>query len=272
MIDTTMPLREASGLPSALQKAGELKNRLSGKTMVVFLDYDGCLAPIVKDPDQALLSDEMRQVLQQLAEKSVVAVVSGRDRQNVERLVQLETVYYAGSHGFDISGPGGMRAEPGEAKETLPALDQAEQELQELLQGIAGARVERKRYAIAVHYRNVAKEEVKTVKHLVQEISGKYDNLKEGRGKKIRELRPNLDWHKGHAVQWLLRELGLDRPDVVPVFVGDDITDEDAFAVLQERGITVLVGEHSELTAAVYHLEGVPEVQEFLNKLAHLVP
>lgn len=267
MIDSNVPLRHASELPSALQQREELRGKLTGKTLAVFLDYDGCLAPIVKDPEKAFLSEEMREVLHRLAEKCLVAVVSGRDRQDVKRLVQLDNLYYAGSHGFDISGPGGMSAEPGKAQEALPALDKAQEELQERLKEIIGAIVERKHYAIAVHYRNVAKEQVKEVKKAVKEVLAKLHALKEGRGKKIRELRPNLDWHKGQAVDWLLTELGLARPDVVPLYIGDDITDEDAFATLQGRGITVLVGEHEDKTAAEYRLENVGEVMVFLEQM-----
>lgn len=270
MIQATPRLRDAADLPSALQKQDELRQKLQGKTLAVFLDYDGCLSPIVPDPTQAILSDQMREALQRLAGTCKVAVVSGRDRQDVERLVQMDSLYFAGSHGFDITGPGGMRAEPGGATEALAALDQAERELQERLQAVPGALVERKRYAIAVHYRNVTQERVAEVKQAVTEVLALHSELKEGRGKKIRELRPNIDWHKGHAVRWLLTELGLDTPDVVPLYIGDDITDEDAFAALQGHGITVMVGEHTDQTAAEYRLENVEEVQAFLQQLRRL--
>lgn len=267
-VERNVERREASELPSALRKSEELKQKLEGKKLAVFLDYDGCLSPIVKNPEEAILSDPMRAVLEKLAAKHPVAVVSGRDRKDVEELVGLQAVYFAGSHGFDITGPGGMKAEPGEAKNALPALDQAETELKEHLQGIAGAQVERKRYAIAVHYRNVAPEQVEQVKGTVEAVLARHKELKKGLGKKIVELKPNLNWHKGEAILWLLEELALNSPDVVPVFIGDDITDEDAFAALQGRGLTVLVGEHEEKTAASYRLKDVEEVRVFLDSLA----
>lgn len=253
-------------LPSALQQIPQL---LEGKKPAVFLDYDGCLTHIVKDPDKAILSKKMRDTLQRLAQVCSVAIVSGRDRANVANLVQLDNLYFAGSHGFDISGPGNMHTEPGGAKDALPALDRAEVELNSRLKHIAGAMVERKRYAIAVHYRNVPEEHVAELKRIVADVLQKHHALKEGLGKKIIELKPNLNWHKGKAVLWLLSELGLDRPDIVPLYIGDDITDEDAFAELQGRGIGILVGEHDEKTAAEYRLENVEEVEEFLQKLTH---
>ena len=251
-------------LPSALQRIPEL---LGGKTPAVFLDYDGCLTHIVKDPDKAILSDSMRETLQQLAEVCSVAIVSGRDRANVAKLVQLDNLYFAGSHGFDISGPDNMHTEPGGAKDALPALDTSAEMLKQRLNHIDGAMVERKRYAIAVHYRNVPDSHVDEVKQVTADVLKEHPQLKEGLGKKIIELKPNLNWHKGKAVLWLLEELDLDKPGIVPLYIGDDITDEDAFAELQGKGIGILVGEHDEQTAAEYRLESVEEVEAFLQKL-----
>lgn len=259
--------REAHELPSALEAGNSLQDKLKGKTPAVFLDYDGCLSPIVKNPEDAVLSAEMKKTLQALADRCVVAVVSGRDRHNVKDLVQLENLFYAGSHGFDISGPDNMQNEPGSAKEIVPELDKAEAELYELLQHIEGVLIERKRYAIAVHYRNVATGQEESVLKIVDQVLQKFPKLKPGPGKKIVELKPNIDWHKGKAVLWLMNELELNRPDIIPVFVGDDLTDEDAFAALQDTGITVLVGEHDEQTYANYRLENVEEVQQFLTML-----
>ncbi|PRY11943.1 trehalose-phosphatase [Pontibacter ummariensis] len=259
---------DPQNLPSALS---DIPGLIAGKKPAVFLDYDGCLSPIVKDPDAAVLTQEMRDTLQRLAKVCSVAVVSGRDRANVEKLVQLDNLYFAGSHGFDISGPGNMHTEPGGAKEALPALEEADKVLKEKLQDVEGAFVERKRYAIAVHYRNVAEAKVDRVKQVTEEVLQQYPQLKEGLGKKIIELKPNLNWHKGKAVLWLMEELGLNQPDVVPLYIGDDITDEDAFATLQGQGIGILVGEHDDKTAAEYRLEDVEDVQAFLETLTQTI-
>lgn len=259
--------REAQELPSALQDHIGLQQKLAQRKLAVFLDYDGCLSPIVKNPEDAVLSAEMKQTLHALANLCMVAVVSGRDRQNVADLVQLDNVYYAGSHGFDITGPGGMQSEPGSAKDIVPELDQAEKELKQELQEVKNALIERKRYAIAVHYRNVAEEQEERVKQAVDTVIANHPKLKKGPGKKVVELKPNLNWHKGKAVEWLLQELSLNNADVMPVFIGDDLTDEDAFAALQNRGITILVGEHDEQTYAEFGLEDVNEVRQFLEIL-----
>ncbi|PKV75681.1 trehalose-phosphatase [Pontibacter ramchanderi] len=263
--------REAHELPSALKQFNELKAHFNNKIPAVFLDYDGCLTPIVQRPEMAILSDEMREALHKLASVTKVAVVSGRDRQNVAELVKLDNLYYAGSHGFDITGPGAMASEPGGAKAALPALDKADLVLQEKLKEIAGSLVERKRYAIAVHFRNVADDQVEQVRKVVDEVLSSMPELKIGHGKKIYELKPNMDWHKGKAVLWLMEELGLNNANYLPLYIGDDITDEDAFAALQEQGIGILVGEHDDKTAATYRLESVDDVLIFLNSLTDTI-
>ena len=79
---------------------------------MVFLDYDGTLTPIVSDPDAATLSDHMRDAVGKLSDKATVAIVSGRAREKLRNFVQLPELYYAGSHGFDIDGPGGIGRRP----------------------------------------------------------------------------------------------------------------------------------------------------------------
>jgi trehalose-phosphatase len=256
--------RDPKELPSAFTDIPDLIN---GKKPAVFLDYDGCLSPIVKDPDKAVMTDEMRNTLKQLADVCPVAVVSGRDRANVAKLVQLDNLYFAGSHGFDISGPNNMHTEPGGAAAAISALEKANKTLDERLKEIEGVLVERKRYAIAVHYRNVPEDQVEKVLQVTGEVIDQHPELKKGPGKKIMELKPNLDWHKGKAVLWLMEELNLNQPNIVPIYIGDDLTDEDAFATLQGKGIGIMVGEHDEKTAATYSLEDVEDVQAFLQTL-----
>jgi trehalose 6-phosphate phosphatase len=262
--------RLASELPSALAARDEIAGRLQGKRPAMFLDYDGTLTPIVSQPEDAILGDSMRDVLRELAGLCTVAIVSGRDRADVEPLVALDGLIFAGSHGFDIKGPD-LRMEYEGGKERLPDLAAAEQELHELIDPIKGARVERKRFAIANHYRNVADDDVARVEQAVREVLGRHERLRLSHGKKVYELRPDIDWDKGQAVLWLLEALDLDGPDVLPFYMGDDVTDEDAFAALSDRGIGVIVGNPSYKTNASYGLQNTPEVEQFLAQLVGLI-
>lgn len=254
-------------LPNALQHMSEIYERSGDKKAVLFLDYDGTLTPIVSDPEDAKLPKETKSALKALSKTINVAVISGRDRKDIQSLIGIDQLIYAGSHGFDISGPNGMEMQYEEGKNTLPSLDKAEKTLKEKLQSIEGVQVERKKYAIAVHYRNVADEEVAKVKETVEEVLESDNKLKKGTGKKILELKPNLDWHKGKALGWLMKELNLKEDQYMPVFLGDDITDEDALKEVEKSGIGILVGSHDERTHATYQLKDTDEVVEFLHQL-----
>jgi trehalose 6-phosphate phosphatase len=245
----------------------KLFNQILEKRPVFFLDYDGTLTPIVNHPEDALLSDSMRSVLKKLAKLCKVSVISGRDKKDVQKLVGLDELIYAGSHGFDISGPGGMKMQNEEAKKFLSVLDKAEEVLKTKLSVLKGSQLERKKFSIAIHYRNAAEDIVPQIKSSVYNVHEQFPNLRKGFGKKVIELQPDIEWHKGKAVLWLMDYLELKRDKVLPFYIGDDITDEDAFNVLQNIGIGILVGDQGKETKAHYLLNNVGEVEKFLNKV-----
>lgn len=260
----------SENLPSALDCRAEITARLENKRLVVFLDYDGTLTPIVARPELAVLSEDTRRIVQELATRCPVAIVSGRDRADVQRLVQLDTIFYAGSHGFDIAGPQGMHLQYEQGIEFLPVLDQAEKELRRRLAPIVGALVERKKFSIAVHFRGVAPRDEGAVEKIVDTVLTRQPRLRKGYGKKIFELQPRLDWHKGKAVLWLLQALALNTTEVVPLYIGDDLTDEDAFVALADCGIGIVVAEAARPTSAQYALKNPDEVRAFLAYLITL--
>lgn len=260
--------RTIDQLPDAVAHAGEVRARLAGRDAAVFLDYDGTLTPIVEDPAQATLPTATRRAIEELAGRTTVAIVSGRDLQDVRAMVDLPGIHYAGSHGFDILTAEGESIQKG--REFLPSLDVAERELEAELVGIAGARVERKRFAIAVHTRQVDDAAVPQVTAVVDAVHAAHPDLRTTGGKRIVELRPDLAWHKGEALRFLLETLGLDRDDVVPIYVGDDVTDEDAFTALGDRGIGLVVRGEDDTrpTAADYAFADTDQVRVFLEELA----
>jgi alpha,alpha-trehalase len=260
----------SDGLPSALEHAEAIGRRAGKGRLAVFLDYDGTLTPIVEHPDRAYFPEAAREAVKTLAKLCTVAVVSGRDLQDVRRLVGIEEVFYAGSHGFDIAGPQGQRLDYQQGSEYLPALDLAAEELKRRLEGLEGVLVERKRFAVAVHFRRVARERHGEVETLFDAVLREHPNLRKSGGKMIFELRPDIDWDKGKAVSWLLKQLDLDGPEVLPLYLGDDLTDEDAFRELRRRGdgLGIVVREEPRVTAAHYALEHTGEVREFLKALA----
>ncbi|MDP9023357.1 MAG: trehalose-phosphatase [Actinomycetota bacterium] len=255
-------------LPLAVDRPQDVEAALEGREPAVFLDYDGTLTPIVEEPANATLQEETRAAIRRLARRCFVAVVSGRDLDDVRDMVGLDELHYAGSHGFETLTPHGERHQHG--REFLPALDAAEQDLRGRLSGIDGAVVERKGFAVAVHYRQVSDEGVEEVEAAVDAVVTDQPQLRKTGGKRIFELRPDMDWDKGRALRWLLEELDLDRDDVVPLYVGDDVTDEDAFRELRDGGLALVVrGEDDQRpTAADYALRDPEEVRTFLQQLA----
>jgi len=250
-------------IPSALKNVQEIARH--GRRPAIFLDYDGTLTPIVSHPEKALLSDSMRQALQSLVMQAPVAILSGRDLDDVRQRVNIGAIVYAGSHGFDIAGPRGVRKEM--AAEFLPRLDMVEQELGKQLAGITGARAERKRFSIAAHYRNVNASDIPKVERAVSEVAARHRELRKMDGKKVYELLPDIDWDKGKAVLWLLENQRLERAKVRPIYIGDDRTDEDAFRALEKSGVGILVSEEPRPTAARYSLKDPAEVERFLREL-----
>jgi len=250
-------------LLSALEHAQDI----AGPTgrVAVFLDYDGTLTPIVSQPEDAWLSDSMRQALRELAAKASVGILSGRELEDVRQRVNIDNVMYAGSHGFDIAGPRDLRSQV--ATEFLPTLSAAEEALHQLLDDIPGARVERKRFSIAAHYRNVNENDLPTLTQAVEAVAARHRELRRIDGKKVYELLPNIDWDKGKAVLWLLETRGLKGGNVRPIYIGDDTTDEDAFRALKQTGVGILVSEQSQPTAASYSLKNPAEVERFVRIL-----
>lgn len=267
--------RSMDELPSALESMGEIRGLLEGRRLLVALDYDGTLTPIVERPDLAVLSEGMRRTVADLSKFCTVAVISGRDLDDVRGLVALDGLFYAGSHGFDIAGPAGRSVTSQQGSEYLPLLDGAQKMLGPLLEGIDGALIERKKFSVAVHYRMVEESRVPEVEAIVEQVLKGHAGLRKGTGKKVFELQPEIDWHKGKALAWLMEALEMDGPDVLACYVGDDVTDEDAFRLLQADGIGVFVRDDSagpsRPSAARYALSNCAEVRQFLERLTEIL-
>lgn len=254
-------------LPLALESIPEIKSRLKNRRVALFLDYDGTLTPIVRRPELAVLSGEMRKTVRKTAEKFFVAVVSGRDLDDVRNLVGIPSLCYAGSHGFDISGPQRKHLEYQKGGDFRPELKKAEKEIKTQVETVRGAHVEIKKFSFAVHFREVSPEDEPKIENIVDEALAKFPDLRKSHGKKVFEIQPDLDWNKGKALLWLLKAFHLDIADVLPLYIGDDVTDEDAFHVLEDKGIGIVVGENHRISAARYRLNNPEEVRLFLQKL-----
>ncbi|KAJ4831210.1 hypothetical protein Tsubulata_037035 [Turnera subulata] len=252
--------------PSALNMFEQIVSGSKGKQIVMFLDYDGTLSPIVEDPDRAFMTSEMREAVRDVARYFPTAIVTGRCRDKVYSFVRLAGLYYAGSHGMDIKGPSkssryrkghqGVLFQP--ASEFLPMIDEVSKVLEERTKSIPGAKVENNKFCVSVHFRCVEEKMWATLVEQVRSILSDYPKLKLTQGRKVLEIRPTIKWDKGKALEFLLESLGYaNSADVLPVYIGDDRTDEDAFKALRNRGqgLGILVSKVPKETNASYSLQ-----------------
>ena len=237
---------------------------------LIFLDYDGTLTPIVKKPHLAKLTAKQKSFLKKLAANPevILTIVSGRKLAEVKKLVGLPHIFYAGNHGFEIKGPALSKVHP-KALASKPTLKKIKKALAAAAKKIKGALVEDKTYTLSLHYRLVKAKDLKKLEETFKEIIAPYlkgKNIRVTHGKKVFEVRPNIDWNKGLAVRWLISKLVKGKKHI-PIYIGDDTTDEDAFKLLRKKGVTIRVGKFKE-TSAKNFLKDVNDVYKFLKILA----
>jgi trehalose 6-phosphate phosphatase len=261
--------RRMSELPDGL----EALDVMTGRHPAVFFDFDGTLSNIVENPDAARLVEGAADALTSLTVQCPVAILSGRDLADVRQRIGLPGIWYAGSHGFELTGPDGAHHENAEAAESIPVLEEAAAELADQLGDIPGVVVEHKRFGVAVHYRNAARDRVGEVAAAVRS-AGQRTGLRVTTGREVIELRPNVDWDKGRTLRWVLDHIRDNEQagPLLPIYLGDDITDEDAFDAVADDGIPIVVrhtDDGDRATAATYALDNPNQAREFTERLAH---
>lgn len=251
----------------------EIRERVrTAGALALFLDYDGTLTPIVGHPSQARLAEGTRRLLRRLSvEEGVwVAVVSGRALGDVRRRVGVNRICAVGNHGLELEGPELRYVNP-TAKKCRPVLRRIARRLKQAVTALPGVWVEDKGFTLTLHFRQATPAGKKLARGVFQGVVRPYREKKQIRitaGKEVFEVRPPVRWTKGTAVRWLLaRREALSHEPVLPVYIGDDLTDEDAFRALGKRGISVVVGAGNPFTRAQYRVRSPAEVVSFLRRL-----
>lgn len=240
---------------------------------LLMFDYDGTLVPLAPRPDQAKPNTRLLRLLDNLSLKPCLklAIISGRALNDLLSLLPLPRVFLAGCHGRVMALPAGGNADlrlqiklgqPGPDREVWKQIGSL---AQRLAAGVSGLWLEDKEEAMALHYRQAEPSEADLViDSFVREIEPLLHahGLELLKGDKVLEVRPR-GVHKGLAVEYLLNL----HPEAFPVYMGDDITDEDAFRALEGKGLTVLVGPKRP-SLATFRLPSPEAVEQFLSLLS----
>jgi len=201
----------------------------------LFLDVDGVLAPIVPRPEDARVPDETRAELRRLNDRyGLVACISGRAGADAERIVGVPGLVYVGNHGLELDGQATAWGE----------------RLQQFLTDVRWPATENKQLTASLHYRGSPDEGA--ARAALQDVKARAEaaGFVARFGRKVLEVLPPLDVHKGTAVRQLLAERNLRRA----LYAGDDTTDLDAFEALEELELGSRV--------AVASTEGPSELRE----------
>lgn len=256
----------------ALARANDLEKYLDGKHLFLFLDLDGTLAPIASRPEAAAVPLRVKRLLRLISRtpESTIAVVSGRALTDVTKRVGLPGIIYVGNHGLEVAGPG-VRIESPVPPSCRGVMRDLAQQLAAALSSVPGAIVEDKALTVSVHYRLVRAGSFRAVREAIAAVVRPLVRARKvcvRHGKKVFEVRPAKGWDKGKMVDWLLarqRFLVGDRP-IAAVYIGDDVTDEDAFRALTAKGWTIRVGRSTATRAASY-LSDTDDVRRFLARI-----
>lgn len=234
------------------------------ENIFLFLDYDGTITPIVDTPDKAIMPEDMRSLIKRLKEIFPVAIISGRSLDNLMNLVGIEKMIYAGNHGAEI-WDGNKLVMGQQLSESKHVLEKIIKEFKDALSSIQGVIVEDKGITASIHYRMVDPRDICKVFDTFWAVADSYKGIfRITSGKKVFEIRPHGIWNKGDAVKWIWDNFG---PKRTPIYIGDDITDEDAFDVIRGKGVCIAVGR---TISADYYLESQEEVKRLLQRLGNI--
>jgi len=252
-----------------------VKAKIKDKYLFVFLDFDGTLVPIAETPDKAKLPKKIKGLLRKLADnpRLKIALISGRAIGDIKNKIGLKGIIYSGNHGLEIEGPK-INFKPVVSPRYRIIIERLSNELKQKTSFIKGALVEDKGLSLSLHYRLVNKKQIPLLKTVFHEAVVLYlvkNRIKIKPGKMVLEVRPPVEWNKGKIVLWLLSRqiFALKKEGILPIYIGDDVTDEDAFKALKRKGLSIFVGKAGD-SQADYYLKNTEEVVKFLRLIMGL--
>lgn len=244
---------------------------IAAKQLLLFLDYDGTLVALADHPAEAKITPRTRDLLQRLANQPgvYVTLLSGRSLSDLRNIVEISKAWYIGNHGLELEASLLHHVNP-LAWTHQSLLQEIAQQLKRALSSVPGAWLEDKTLTLSVHYRCVPETDWMHVKNIFYQILRHYQEKHQvyvTSGKSVFEVRPPVRWNEGMIINWLLtRQLALSGEESsLAIYLGDDLADEDTFAMLKPRGVTVAVGPSTPLTQAQYYVKTPSDVQRLLR-------
>ena len=252
-----------------------IKELLRDKFILLLLDYDGTLSPIAENPGKAAMPRGTKSLLQDLSRNPYckLGIISGRSLQNLKKVIGVAGIIYAGNHGLEIESPK-IEFESQVSARAKSTMRNIAADIKKRLSGIKGVLIEDKGMTLSVHYRLVGKKDMPALEKIFLETTSPYTDRERvvvNSGKKVFEIKPPVNWDKGKVALWLFarQQFISGLKDVLPVYIGDDSTDEDAFKALKRKGLTVFVGLPGN-SKADYYLKDTREVAKFLRLIPDL--
>ena len=253
-------------LPAALAHWPQIRDRLPGRRPLLFLSYDGALAPLVSREDMAVLSQGMKEVLRHLAGLCPTVIVSRRGRQDLASMVDIDGLFHAGSDGLDFSGPGLTRGTRAKAEWVVQIRSLAADLVQALL-GTRGVLVDPRDITLRLHLDPAARARSDEVERILDSVLNGYPRLHKVRNRDGLQVRPRLEWDRGRAARRIAGELAPSEAGRIPLYVGTHPADETAFQALSDKGLTFVVSGVDTATKAHYQLQHPDELESFLYGL-----
>ena len=271
--DSGTSAREIKKMKHLFSEWKVIRKKIEGGPVYLLLDFDGTLAAIRRDPDKAHLSAGAVRTLKAAAHTPGIdlSVISGRSLKDIRKRVGIKRITYAGNHGLEIQGPGIKFSATG-AAEIKRTMSRIARELRKESRKIKGTIIEHKGLTVSVHFRMVKSSRESDVEEVIKKVTTSYVSKKEimvTSGKKIWEVRPPVKWDKGRTALFLIEEKRKTTRKILPIYLGDDRTDEDAFKAIGKGGICVFVGRRGR-SAAPYYLKGISEVCGFIRRIIEM--
>lgn len=236
---------------------------MDSNQVVLFLDIDGTISEFHPDPDKSIIQPEIINILENLQQYIQLILVTGRSILQAQKLIHPLQWNIAGSHGLELIYQADLKTLISLNKPQLQALKQY---IQEQAVQIPDLRIEVKDYSVALHFREYPQLEDR-VHTFALECLNQFSDFELKAGKYVFELVPK-GANKGSAIQQIIQQYHL--TDHYPMFIGDDLTDEAGFKVINAlHGCSIKVG--SGQTLARYRLENVSQVQTFLKEFLKVI-